>query len=94
MTRPVWSSPAQRDLLRHAESLQDRDPNAALRILDAIDDRANWLARYPHAGQAVEGTETRSFRVLRTPYVIVYRIVGTTVQVVRVHHGAENWLPR
>jgi plasmid stabilization system protein ParE len=94
VNRLIWSLPGRRDLVRYLDWLQHRDTAATLRIATAIDERAKWLAEYPRAGQVIEGTDTRSFRVLRTRYVIVYRVVGETVEIVRVHNGAEDWRPR
>jgi toxin ParE1/3/4 len=91
VNRPIWSSPARRDLVSIIDWLQARNGAAAFRILEAIDARANWLTEFPFAGQVVAETDTRSFQVLRTRYVIVYRIVGETIQIVRVHDGAEDW---
>jgi plasmid stabilization system protein ParE len=37
----------------------------------------------------IEGT--RELVISRTPYIAAYRIVGNTVRILRVLHGAQQW---
>jgi addiction module RelE/StbE family toxin len=37
----------------------------------------------------IEGT--RELVISRTPYIAAYRILGSTVQILRVLHGAQLW---
>ena len=34
---------------------------------------------------------TREFVIPRTPYIVPYRLVGNTIQVLRVFHSARRW---
>jgi toxin ParE1/3/4 len=61
------------------------------RQIDAITNRFYLIAQHPRLGRAREedlGVGRRSFRV--GDYVIVYRVVGRDVQVLRVVHGRRD----
>jgi len=34
---------------------------------------------------------TREPVIQKTPYIVPYRVVGQTIQVLRVFHGARRW---
>jgi toxin ParE1/3/4 len=50
------------------------------------------LKSYPAIGPALDGS-TRSLRVRHTRYILVYRINGTEVEILRVCHDREDWRP-
>jgi len=43
------------------------------------------------ARQASRVDGTRDLVILRTPYVVAYRIADDTVRILRVLHGARRW---
>jgi len=92
MQRLIWS-PASRDDLRRIDAwLGARNPVAAAQILRSIRAAALRLTDYPRIGRALE----EPFRVLgirHTPYVMVYRLHDDRVEIVRIRHARENWLP-
>jgi toxin ParE1/3/4 len=49
------------------------------------------LARFPEAGRAGEVTGTREMVITGTPYVVVYRIRGDAVEIIRVLHDKQKW---
>ena len=90
----VWS----RRALRHSVYLRQRiekdsEQNAALvarRILKAVD----LLQSHPGIGRIGRVVGTRELVVPETPYVIPYRVRGSTIEVVRVYHSARPWPKR
>jgi plasmid stabilization system protein ParE len=42
-------------------------------------------------GRAVRIEGTRELVISRTPYIAAYRIIGATVRILRVLHGAQQW---
>ena len=50
-----------------------------------------FLADYPQAGEEV-APDHRRWRVPRTRYILIYRLVPDGVEVLRVRHERENWL--
>ena len=86
-----WSDPALRDLRRIDEWLtREASPEVSIRILMAIRERAGFLERFPHGGRP-QADGTRILRVFDTRYLILYRLAGDVVQVLRLHHEREDW---
>ncbi|MBN2973625.1 type II toxin-antitoxin system RelE/ParE family toxin [Roseomonas aeriglobus] len=89
-----WSPPAEADLDRIAEWLDDhRGLEMSARVLEAIGQRTHFLADFPHGGRPLADGK-RALLVLDTPYVIIYRLRDGLVEIVRVHHERENWQVR
>ena len=94
MRRVIWSDQASDDLLAQIEYISDDDPDAALRVSDAITMAAAKLgvASTGRPGR-VAGTYEKSLP--RLSYVIVYAIQGTntgeTLTILRVIHSARDW---
>lgn len=91
MPRLTWSPAARRDLHAIDAFLLERDARAAVRTLQAIRASAGRLLDYPRIGRALD----EPFRVLGvrgTPYLLVYRLRGGEVEIIRIRHSRENWL--
>jgi toxin ParE1/3/4 len=71
----VWTVPARGDLL------------AAHRQVTAV----AGLARFPQSGRPGRRAGTRELVVGRTPYLVPYRILGETIEILRVLHGSRQW---
>lgn len=65
-------------------------PNAAIELGDMLMQKAEQLDRHPMLGRAgrVEGTREL---VAHSNYLLIYRIVGNAVEVLRVKHAARKW---
>jgi len=91
MPRLIWSPESLDDLRNIAASLAPRNARAGLDALHAIRAGANRLTDYPRIGRAID----EPFRVLgirTTPYLIIYRVDGEAIDVIRVRHRREDWL--
>jgi toxin ParE1/3/4 len=86
-----WTSKALSDLrgLR-LYIAQDAPGNAAV-IVARIRTTAQSLEPFPYRGRPGGRRNTRELIVPRTPYIIVYRVIGETVQILRIFHGAQRW---
>ena len=95
MTSVRWTHSARRDYRNVFEWLNDRNPKAAVRIVDAIDRRIEMLARMPRMGRRGRIEDTRELVISRTRYLVVYRFDGAADQIliVRILHGAQWWPP-
>ncbi|MFD1787305.1 type II toxin-antitoxin system RelE/ParE family toxin [Sphingomonas floccifaciens] len=91
MPRLIWSIPASLDLDRiDAWLTEHRPPRHTLATIRAIRERAEWLSTFPRGGRpGLDGL--RVVHVSDSRYVIVYRLVGDDVIVVRVHHERQDW---
>jgi len=96
MASIIRSPQAEQDLDEIAASLAQRSSRTALRFLDAVQAAFDRLAAFPDLGALYETTNPHlsGLRVWPIPgflnYLIFYRVLGSTVQVVRVLHGARD----
>ena len=49
------------------------------------------LEKFPHRGRIGRKAETRELVIPNLPYVAIYRVRGSIVEVIRVLHGAQDW---
>ncbi len=90
MRQVRWASGARRELDRAFTFYRVIDVDLALRIVGAIEAKADWLGDFPTTG-APFATGLRKSLVAGTPYLIIYRFSRATIDIVRVRHGAEDW---
>jgi toxin ParE1/3/4 len=90
--RIEWTKLAQADLKHiHAYIRQDSPP-AAVSVLASIRRAVRGqLSVSPLSGHVGRVEATRELVVPRLPYVVAYRLTGTSVQILRVLHGAQRW---
>jgi toxin ParE1/3/4 len=83
---------AEEDLIEIWIYIPQDNPMAADRVLDDIEEKCDALANNPLMGRlrAEIAPELRYFAVGK--YLILYRTVQDGIEVVRVIHGACDWL--
>ena len=82
-----WVRLALDDLDEIGKFIARDNPAAASRVLKRIWDAAYMLADQPHAGRAGRVPGTRELAVAGTPFIIPYRVVEDTVQILRGLHA-------
>jgi toxin ParE1/3/4 len=88
----LWTAPALADLAALHEHISADDAAAADQMLNRIILLAETqLSRMPESGCLGRVPNTRELVVTGSPYFLPYRIVGETIQVLRVIHGARRW---
>ena len=86
-----WVRLALNDLDEAVEFIAQDNPKAASRILKRIWDAVQMLTDQPDASRAGRVPGTRELVVSGTPFIIPYRVVENTVQILRVLHGKRKW---
>jgi len=86
-----WVRLALNDLDEACEFIAQDNPKAASRVLKRIWDAVHMLADHPHAGRPGRVPETRELVITDTPFIIPYRVVEDTVQILWVLHGKRKW---
>ena len=86
-----WSVPARRDLIAIADYLTADSRDAALAVIDRIDDAVANLADHPRIVRPGRVSGTRELVVPDLPYIVPYRLRGDRVQILRVLHAARKW---
>ena len=89
---PIWSPEAIADLAALRTYISQDDPAAAQRVaLHIIRSVETLLPNSPEMGRPGRVPGTRELVIPRTPYIVPYRLVGKTIQVLRVFHSARRW---
>ncbi|HET8613545.1 MAG TPA: type II toxin-antitoxin system RelE/ParE family toxin [Sphingomonas sp.] len=93
MKRLLWTAPAEADLASIDDYWWPRDRDVADRLIERIRTAAERLRSIPEGGAPLDQGRTRKWRAGRTPYVLIYRLRGATVEILRIHHDRQNWRP-
>ena len=90
MLRLVWRPKARHDLLDIAAFIRQRNPLAAQRLSALIRDAAERLPEHPyiHRPGRVPGTREA---VVHPNYILIYRVLADTVEVITVLHARQNY---
>ena len=86
-----WVRLALTDLDEAAACISQGNPQAAKRIVKRIRDAARLLSDQPNAGRPGRVHGTRELVITDTPFILPYRVVRDTVQILRVLNGARRW---
>jgi toxin ParE1/3/4 len=86
-----WSEEAANDLERITDYLFEKTPEHAPELLRAIYDAPAALLDFPRRGRPGKKDGTRELVLSPLPYIVVYRIWGEVIQLVRILHGAQDW---
>jgi plasmid stabilization system protein ParE len=81
---------ARRDIDLAVSYLAENDPPAINGFSTAIYKSLMLIMNNPNVGRPVNGRPTRLWSVPHWPYVIPYRIIGDTVEVLRIWHTKRD----
>jgi addiction module RelE/StbE family toxin len=90
----IWSGAAIAD--RHAivDFIAADSPRAAIAMDLELADRTDALKIHPMIGRLGRLPQSRELVLIGTPYLIIYRILETHIQILRVLHAAQQWPPK
>jgi plasmid stabilization system protein ParE len=86
-----WTQPAEDDLAAIDEYWMGYSVASADTMLARIHTAADFLRGMPHGGPRIDEIAARKWTVRGTNCLIIYRIHDGQIEVLRVHHAAENW---
>jgi toxin ParE1/3/4 len=86
-----WSPTALRHLDQLRDFIAEHDPNAAAEVSERIGKAVDLLTPFPAIGRPGRVPHTRELVVSDTPFIVVYRVRGGTVEILAVFHGARRW---
>lgn len=89
--RLVWAQYALEDRRELYDHIEADDPRAAALVDTRIAEAVTRLIDFPESGRQGRVEGTRELVVSRTPCIVAYRIIGETVRILRVLHGAQLW---
>lgn len=85
-----WTPEATQDREGIYEYIEADNPVAALDLDELIRDKANSLIEHPKRCKPGRAPGTREM-VVHPNYVMVYRIQGDNVEILRVLHARQQW---
>lgn len=91
--RVIWAPRAQRRLQEIVEFIATDRPSAAVHLLGQLVSAARTLAEHPQLGRRGRLRGTRELVVAGTPYLLIYRVSGDTLEVLTVFDGRRRWPP-
>jgi toxin ParE1/3/4 len=86
-----WTKEAAADLEKIANYLFQNAPARAAELVRGIYDAPAALLTFPYRGRVGRKEGTRELVLWPLPYIVVYRITGEVIHVVRILHGAQKW---
>jgi plasmid stabilization system protein ParE len=86
-----WTAPAAQDLEDITLYIQRDSESAARDVAKVLFDAANSLDLLPSRGRVGRIPRTRELVVPGLPYIVLYEIADTAVQILHIYHGARNW---
>jgi toxin ParE1/3/4 len=87
----TWSAFALSDRDAIFTYIEKDNPAAAVLIDERIVSAARRLLHFPASGRVGRLAGTRELVIIGTPYIAAYTITETTVRILRVLHGAQEW---
>lgn len=90
MPDPVWSALARADLLAILDHIANDNPDAALALVEDIEQRTRALSDHPRMGRQGRVEDTREL-VVHANYIVVYADRPDGPVVLRVLHAARLW---
>jgi addiction module RelE/StbE family toxin len=86
-----WSEEAADDLERITNYLFEETPQHAPELVRAIYHAPAALLQFPNRGRTGKKEGTRELALTPLPYIVVYRITGDAIHILRILHGAQKW---
>jgi toxin ParE1/3/4 len=85
-----WLTNALNGLVTVRVRLAEENPRAARNVADRIERSVSRLAEFPASGPEGTVQGTREVVVTGLPYVLVYRVVGSEVHILRLFHQKQD----
>lgn len=89
--RITWTERAMDDRIAIFDKVSTDSFSAAVRLDDEFETQVQQLATFPESGRPGRVEGTREFVYVGLPYIAAHRIVGNTVDILRLIHGAQPW---
>jgi toxin ParE1/3/4 len=86
-----WHRTARQDLRQVRGYIAADNPRAAAQMAQRILQAVDQLSANPGVGRPGRVRDTRELVIAGTPYLAPYTVVGDTVVILRVLHGAQRW---
>lgn len=86
-----WTRKALKNLEQAYEFIAIDNPDAAVELVIKIQAATEKLEAFPNLGKTGRVEGTRELVIANTPYLLVYRVKGKTVEILRVLHSSKRY---
>jgi toxin ParE1/3/4 len=86
-----WTRKALKNLEQAYEFIAIANPDAAVEVVIKIRAATEKLEAFPNLGKTGRVEGTRELVIANTPYLLVYRVKGKTVEILRVLHSSKRY---
>jgi toxin ParE1/3/4 len=86
----AWTADAERDLDEIWQYIAEDNIDAADRQVERLRTASVQLAMFPRIGRSGRRAKTHELVVSGTHYILIYRLVRDTVEILRVRHGRQK----
>ncbi len=87
----VWLRRASADRDAQLDYVGQRNPSAAIKQGDRIAHQVEALTRNPAMGKHGRQQGTRELVISGTRFIVVYRVRGERIEVLRLLHSSQQW---
>lgn len=87
----LWTPRGALDLDEIVDYISGDNPDAAIRVSNKIRTQVAKLSAPSDFGRIGIVPGTRELVITPWPYIVVDRVDGDTIRVLRVRHGAQRW---
>ena len=87
----AWLPVAIRQRFEQLDYIALDNPLAAISQDEEIEHQVDMLMQHPHMGRPGRLRGTRELVSSRTPFIVVYRVKGTRIEVIRLLHSSQQW---
>ena len=87
-----WTLPAAEDLDSIKNYLEAHYQAFAEVTVRTIYQRIRTLKNAPNQGRSGHRSGARELPLTPLPYVVVYSVKAEAIEILHIHHGAQNWL--
>jgi toxin ParE1/3/4 len=87
----VWLRRAIADRDAQLDYIAADNPRAAIEQGDRIANQVGQLVQHPKLGRVGRKQGSRELVIHRTPFIVVYRIRGQRIELLRLLHGSQQW---
>lgn len=86
-----WTEEAADDLEHIAGYLLAHAPGRVQDMVRTVYDAPSDLLTFPNRGRQGKKEGARELVLSPLPYIVVYKVLGDVIFVVRILHGAQKW---
>lgn len=91
MNEILWTRRALQDIEDIHRYIAQTNPESARTVISAIRNATQPLSYHLFIGRPGRREGTRELVVLKTPFIVVYKVQENVVQIIRVLHGAQKY---